>query len=283
MTVRDRIERLHKLTRPYRYRILSNFSTRYATKNKLFLEREVWEAAGYSFSELLKARVIQATGAVYLPVSKAANTTIKYLISNETRLDEILDYRYQNSQEHSFHASRDMLIHYFYPNGVLSLADCQITPDELAKGTRRCFTVVRHPVERFKSALKDKILNPRPSFLKNTIEPFITPSPLSCSKSAADALIRYITETPTQLMDCHVCPQWSSTGAGQIPIEMVGKVETLESDVKLFADAGLIAPESVGKYSVRNASDSYEVELTRIQESAIQRLYYRDFEIFGYD
>ena len=280
MSIRNQIVWLRNSTRPYRYRFLSNFSERYAKRNKLLLEKEVWETDGYKFSEIMKAQVVESTGAVYLPVSKAANTTMKYLISNEPQLDEVLEDRFQQSKQQSLLASRDMMIHGLYPSGVLSLKVCKLTPNDLAKGTHRCFTVVRHPIERFKSALRDKVLNPRPSDLKNEIAPYVVKDK---SKSVADALIRYIKETPTQLMDSHVCPQWSHSGAGRIPIEMVGKVETLETDVKAFTDAGLIPPESIGKIAVRNASNSYEVELTRAQELAIRQLYNRDFEVFGYN
>ena len=73
-----------------------------------------------------------------------------------------------------------------------------------------------------------------------------------------DDLIAYVTETATENIDVHVRPQWSCCGAGRIPFEMVGRVESLDRDVPAFIEAGLIAPEKLARLEVRNATSAPE-------------------------
>ena len=270
-----------KSSRQVRYKYLGFVSKRYADKYQDLIEADAWIRQGYRYSSIQnRAIVILATGSVYLPIGKAANTAMKIALTDEPNIDHVLDAAFQNLNHQEL--SPDTLIHHVEPTGLSSLKECQLNPNDLAKGMRRCFTVVRNPIDRFKSAWSDKVAGEgRRSSLTDSIDRFY--NRYKYDGYSIDQLITYIKETPLQFVDGHVCPQWSACGAGRIPFEMVGKVESLESDVRAFAEAGLITRESANRISVRNASNSEAVKLTRKQESQIRMLYAHDFEIFGYD
>ena len=279
------IHEFRKNTRPFRYKCLSLVSSSYALKYIDLLESDIWHQHGYRYSNIRDARVIEATGSVYIPIAKAANSTMKILITDQSQFDRILaEYRkLTNYERQQYGSNSDALIHLIELNGrpgVSRLMRFQLTPAELAKGCRRCFTVVRNPVDRFKSAWSNKVLEKQPGLTESLAQFY---SRHEDDYYSIDDLIRYIRETPPQFLDDHVCPMWSLCGEGRIPLEMIGRVESLASDVNAFAEAGLITRESANRIDVYNRSKSEAVELTRKQEFEIRNLYARDFEVFGYD
>ena len=251
-------------TRKLRYRIMSTFSERAAYRLKKYVGMAHWEKEGYNYREIYKdACIIQATDAIYLPVSKSANTTMKHIISEE-------------------YPKEEMLIHSGTPAGISRLHDHRLTLDDLVAESNRCFTVVRHPIDRFISAFQDKVASPRLSNLKEKLWTFLDRE--MGEALTVDDLIAYMVETPPEQMDKHVCPQWACCGAGRIPFKMIGKVENLDRDVKNFAEIGLITPESIGRYALRNTSnyDYTARTLSRKQITLVSSIYAHDFKLFGY-
>ena len=274
------------------YRIASVFSDRFADR----LREEKWRQDGYFYDYLMEAWILQTTNAIYLPVAKSANTTMKHILQmdepSEGFLTELQNTeKYQNYKRQyagDMLPEHDMLIRSYTPNSVILLKDSGLIPDDLMLGTRRCFTVVRHPVKRFLSTWQNKTAQSEDTTLKHALRVFFGRE--EGTSFSVDDLISYVSETPLQDMDVHVLPQWASCGAGRIPFEMVGKVENLRQDVEAFAGAGLIPKESVNRLRVRNtsgrvfggASRSDSHSLTQAQISTITAIYERDFEMFDY-
>ncbi len=281
------------------YLIGSVFSERYALRLKVAMARREWDKEwskgwsqeGYTHVLLRRALVIQATKAVYLPIPKCANTTMRHLLQtmkpSDTFLAEIKCSEAYRSFKRAFPGDVNfdddgMLIRFYTPPGLAYLHDTEITLDELTSGSRRCFTIVRHPVKRFLSAWQNKVASPGNTFLKHALQEFYNRE--EGASFSIDDLIVYASEAPLQSMDIHVLPQWSCCGAGRIPFEMVGKVENLKQDIEALAEAGLIPKESVsrlGEYNVSGHSAGFD-SLTQEQISTITAIYERDFEIFDY-
>ena len=270
----------YKPARLLRYKVLSVFSKRTAFRYRMMCELSEWHENEYEYREIHKdACLIAVTDTVYLPISKSANTAMKYLIAEKCAPAEFLaGLKRQISEEI---ASEDNLIHFYTPTGVTRLRDLQITLNDLSAGTRRCFTVVRHPLDRFASAYRDKVASNRVTPLKKKLWAFMQRD--EGTAITIDDLIAYVSELPILRIDKHVRPQWSCSGAGKIPLTMVGKVENLQSDVRAFADADLISNESADRLRVRNTTErSMSHELTKKQKSVLSNFYSRDFEVFDY-
>ena len=261
--VRRSFSDYYKSTRLFRYRVRSVFSKRDAHRYRILKEISDWCKDGYNYEAIYRrACIIRATGAIYLPVAKSANTAIKHMIAAESPSDE-----------HK--------IHYGTPRGLARLRDHRMTLNELATGSWRSFTVVRHPIDRFASAYRDGILLGRIHSFKRMVWTFLDRE--EGASISIDDLIAYLAETPPEEVNGHVRPQWSACGAGRIPFELVGKVERLEHDVNAFAEVGLISGESVGRLAVRNATGgNANRELSRRQKATLTRLYERDFDTFDY-
>ncbi|MCE2523665.1 MAG: sulfotransferase family 2 domain-containing protein [Rhodobacteraceae bacterium] len=244
-----------RTARLLRYRVASVYSQRAVFRSRMLKEMPEWHRQGYNYWWIHhRARIVEATGAIYFPVPKAANTALKHMITDE-------------------HFSDEHRIHSAVPRGVACLDDRHLTLNDLTTGPTRCFTVVRHPIDRFASAYRNRVTTNQENGLKRSLQTF-----LNCPEDTSisiDDLIAYVAETQPDVMDQHVCPQWSVCGFGRVPLEMIGKVERLERDVQAFANAGLIEPRSISRLVVRKV-------LSAKQKSAISRLYARDFEVFNY-
>lgn len=276
LTTRD----YYRSTRYFRYRIKSVFSKKAKFHSRLIAEEQEWRQQGFHHQDISKdGWVIQATGAVYIAVSKSANTTMKHLITEEMPSSDYIR-QIKNSFPDNL-GSDDTLIHFISPSGMVRLRDMKLTPGDLAEGKRRCFTVVRHPISRFTSAWRDKVATSRSTPLKDKLREF-----LKCQRDytlTIDDLVAYVVETPSEDMDKHVRPQWACCGAGRIPFEMVGKVERLKRDIDALCDAGLISAESASRLTVRNASVTHTGQsLTKQQKAVLSCAYARDFEVFDY-
>ena len=252
-----------RAARLLRYRVASVCSKRAVFRLRMLREMPEWHRQGYNYWWIHhRARIVQATDAIYFPVPKAACTALTHMIIDEAFSDE-----------HRIHSA--------VPRGVACLDDRHLTLNDLTVGSTRCFTVVRHPIDRFASAYRNKIATNQETGLKRSLRIF-----LNCPEDrpiSIDDLIAYVTETQPEALDQHLCPQWSLCGFGRVPLEMIGKVERLERDVQAFAEAGLIEPRSISRLVVRNATNgSADQVLSTKQKSAISRLYARDFEIFDY-
>ncbi len=288
------IKRFQKSTRFLRYRYGRYFSKRQAFRLKMIMEKEKFCSEGYAYDYLKKCWVIQSTDSVYIPIFKSANTTIKHLISMHKPSNDLLlkikhnkryiNYRKKYPGDFNFD-DESMLIHAYTPPGIKLLDDYGLTPGDLTLGIKRCFTIVRHPVDRFLSAYRDKIASPGNTSLKNSLCEFFNRE--ENTLFSVEDLITYVLETPLQNMDIHVLPQWASCGMGRIPFKMIGKVENLQQDIKSIAEAGLIHKESVNHFEIHNSSgisvgNERAISLTRSQRSRIMNIYERDFEVFGF-
>ena len=284
MRIRELVDnsfrKARKSTRCLRYQVMGAFSECARFRRRMLEEEKEWRRHGYNYRDIVRdSWVISATNSVYIAVSKAANTTMKHLIAEHAPSDSFLNGL--KDQIHSELASDDTLIHFYVPEGMMRLQDCRLTPNDLAEGTQRCFTVVRHPVDRFVSAWCDKVNSSRATPLKTKLGEFLRQK--ETFQFSIDDLIAYVEETPSEDMDKHVRPQWACCGAGRISMEMVGKVENLEQDIRSMMEAGLVSESSVGRLKVRNATvRSHRHDLTVSQQRKISKLYTRDFELFEY-
>ena len=254
------------------------------------MEKKDWDRAGYRHVFIRRAWIIGSTNAVYVPIAKSASTTMRHVLPDDFIAELRRSERYQDFKKgYSGDINLDdddMLIHFYTPRGVSSVFDSMATLDELVSGSRRFFTVVRHPLKRFLSAWRDKIVSSGNTSLKYALQRFYNRE--EGASFSIDDLIVYASEAPLQNMDIHILPQWSCCGAGRIPFEMIGKVENLRQDVEAFEEAGLIPKGSVDHLGISNASGNSAAgsagfdSLTQAQMSTLTAIYERDFEMFDY-
>lgn len=152
-----------------------------------------------------------------------------------------------------------------------------------------CFSLVRHPVDRFLSAyfhiFVDRTNVQTPRHL-----PAIRARGFDMAGGAADNLdvfIDYVAEAieaSPQYCDAHWREQHRNLGIGHFEYDFVGKLETYAQDIRRAFDAaglgGFLDGEDWQKK--RNASSRHKLDLTARQRARIEGIYQKDFEIFGY-
>jgi Sulfotransferase family len=236
------------------------FSRAYRGRLRWLLETREWEAEHIAAADLRrKALVVPGTGAIYVAVSKAANTSLSFILSTRRGVNE-----------NNVHKKR------FAP---LRLVDTGRTLGDLANQAVPIFTFVRHPIARFWSAFADKIVNARKN-LPTERRPGRN-DPLFGLVTPED-LIEYIANTPVTEIEEHFRPQWSSTGVERLPITFIGKVETIDRDLKELIARGFLTPEQVERLPRFNATRSPVLDTRDQINERLREIYRKDLEVFGY-
>jgi len=246
-----------------RFAAAAPFSRAYRGKLRWLLETKQWEDRGIAATDIKrKAIVVPGTGAVFIAVSKVANTSLSFILSTRPGINS------RNPHSKRF--------------GPQRLVDTNRTLSDLANGLTPIFIFVRHPIDRFWSAYTDKIAN---SGEKNPQRRAIG---AHLGRAPGDPIdpgdvVRYLSTTPVRLIDEHFRPQWSCTGVEYLPIAFVGKLETIGSDMKELVARGFLTDEQQQRLPRFN-STKYRVRSNEkdINET-LRQIYRKDMELFDYD
>lgn len=156
--------------------------------------------------------------------------------------------------------------------------------------SHKSFTFVRHPVDRLESAFRDFVTerrNPLHIYHTEQLRNF------GCAEERSEgdnfsAFLEYVEachEASRIRTDRHWRLQVDNIGWGRFQYDYIGKVETLEQDLRTFLTMAGInkeATESVTNIR-KNSSRITERIASRSQVDRIRALYAEDFEAFGYD
>lgn len=249
-----RIDLLYDFTR---FAAAAPFSLAYRGRLRWLLETRQWEARGVAAVDIRrKALVVPETGAVFIAVSKVANTSLSYILSTKPGV-----------KANNVHKKR------FAPQ---RLVDTGRSLSDLAKGSTPIFTFVRHPIDRFWSALANQ-----GGRLKRAVHAGAKQPP-SGPVDPMD-VIRYLRDTPVPLIDEHVRPQFSCTGAECLPMAFVGKLETIGADMKELVARGYLTSEQAQRLPRFNAAEHRPPSNKGEIDEALRKIYRKDMELFDYD
>lgn len=239
--------------------------------NRLFFRKTVelnrfdWEADGYDYGHMVKSALFAPEPmSVFVPVSSAASRSFSgILFDNQSERDSddrtgLRGQGFQKAQSYS------------------------ILPDLMASGTFRTFTLVRHPVSRFLSAVRDQIYLRNSTPLRSALGKFFKRD--ATDDFSVGEILTYVENTPSHMVEEHVAPQWSLNGAGRIPFAYVAKAERLQSDVIRLCEMGLIKADVVSTRGAPNKLGGSHLaeELTTPVLVRLQSAYRRDYELFHY-
>ena len=96
-------------------------------------------------------------------------------------------------------------------------------------------------------------------------------------------VLGYIRDASPVVLDEHIRPQWACTGIERIPINFVGRVETMKDDVLKLREMGYFDDENVKRYRHLNQSNSREKPRDERINDMIREVYARDMTLFGYE
>ena len=162
------------------------------------------------------------------------------------------------------------------------LIDAGLTLNDLLDGSHRLFTFVRHPVARFWSCYLTRFLNRREnSKIVRAIADYAGMP--ERSDFPPELVLDYVKDTSPVTMDEHIRPLWSCTGIERLPIDFIGRVETMEEDVRTLLDMGFLDAGHVGRFKHLNRSAGAEFPDKARIDRIIRDVYARDMELFGYD
>lgn len=246
-----------------RYSAAAPFSPVYAAKKRWLRESEGWEAMGIAQSEMRrKVYVAPRTGTVCITVSKCANTTLKYML-----------YPEGTEPPKDVHSDDHMLTR---------LIDVGLTLNDLLDRSHRIFTFVRHPAARFWSCYLTRILNRREdaTLISEIARHMGVPAR---SDFPPELVLEYVDSASPVLMDEHIRPLWSCTGIERLPIDFIGRVETMKDDVGTLLEMGFLDEGHVRRFKHLNQSARAEFpEKARI-DRIIRDVYAKDMALFDYE
>ena len=246
-----------------RYTLASPFSRTYSAKRRWLRERDEWERLGIAATDMeRKVYVAPRTGAVCITVSKSANTTLKYML-----------YPPEKGEPRNAHSDDHMLTR---------LTDTGRTLNDLKDGSHRIFTFVRHPVSRFWSCYDTRVAGraERSPIVRAVAAHFgVAPR----DDFHPEMVLGYIRDTSPVVLDEHIRPQWACTGVERIPINFVGRVESMKEDVLKLREMGYFDDENVKRYRHLNQSSSREKPRDERINDMIREVYAKDMELFGYE
>ncbi len=246
-----------------RYAVASPFSKAYSAKRRWLREGPAWEAVGIAQADMArKTYVVPRTDAVCITVSKSANTTLKYML-----------FPPESGEPRRVHNDDHLL---------RRLTDAGFTLNDLLDGSHRIFTFVRHPVSRFWSAYATKVLHPRP---RNAIVAAmaahfgVPPRP----DFPPEMVLDYVRNTPPPEIDEHIRPQWACTAVEKLPMNFIGRVETMRDDILRLRDMGYLDDGHVRRFKHLNPSAARDLPDKARLDADIRAVYAKDMELFGYD
>lgn len=246
-----------------RFAAAAPFSSGYRGRYRWLLETKHWEDRGVAANDLKrKTFIVPCTGAIFIAVSKVANTSLSIILSTKSGV-----------RPRNVHGKRF---------GPQRLVDTNRTLNDLVNDSPPIFTFARHPIDRFWSAYSDKIDT---SQLRSPVRRGIS---ARLGRAPEDSItpedvVHYLSITPVTLIDEHFRPQWSCTGVEHLPISFVGKLETIGTDMAELVARGFLTAEQAGKLPHSNKSKIQKGSNNRIFNEELRKLYRKDMELFGYD
>ncbi len=99
-----------------------------------------------------------------------------------------------------------------------------------------------------------------------------------------EALVQYVTSTPSGLMDRHLVPQTDYAATADLHYHLVGGVESLDEFLGRFCqlvDRPFLDAQGI-RVNVAAASPLSTSDVTSQQRAALHRRYAADYEFFGY-
>jgi len=246
-----------------RYAAASPFSRSFSAKRRWLAEREDWEGLGIAQTAMRrKVYVVPRTGAVCIAVSKCANTTLKYMLYPEGKVEP-----------RGVHADDHLLTR---------LIDAGLTLNDLLDGSRGVFTFVRHPVSRFWSCYTTRIHNADPrSRMVAKIARHMGIEPRS--DFSPELVLDYVRSQSPVVVDEHLRPLWSCTGIEKLPTTFVGRIETMAQDLGRLLDMGYFDKGHLSRFRHLNQSAKTELPGQARIDPKIREVYAKDMELFGYD
>ncbi|MFQ5624617.1 MAG: sulfotransferase family 2 domain-containing protein [Paracoccaceae bacterium] len=247
-------------------RLLAPISARYRTRSRMRAVPEQVHGVFEHFVMPYDRKIL------FMKNSKAGCTTVaalivKYATGKDTeRVHTLKDGLYQ-SEEH-----------------------WQLFDQAFRDSATFCFSMTRHPVERFASAFLDFCVD-----MRNASVPRHLPAmrargfvPGGDTGRNLEAFLGYVEESLAlsgMYSDRHWREQHRNLGLGYFHYDFIGKLENYADDIRFaFESAGLGGFLAGGDWRQRrNVSSPDDVALTRRQIARIEALYARDFEMFGYE
>jgi hypothetical protein len=251
-----------KQTLRLRAGISAPFSKRYRTRLRWLREEPLWRAQGIPQSDVIKALLyIEETGAFYLPVHKAAHTSILAAIAKSVPSNPL------DNLPH--HMSR-------LPNTL----DLGCGPEDFRSGARVAFTAVRHPLDRFWSAYNFGVIEGTGGELEAAIRRALR---LAADRPISpELLLDYVESTVVEEIDRHFRPQYAICGLAMLPLK-IARCESLVEDLARLAEEGYFPKGSLGHLAALNRRQSRQVhDRHRALDRRVEQVYGRDFAELGY-
>jgi hypothetical protein len=250
-----------------RYALAAPFSPLYAAKKRWLEAAPQWESLGIAQADMRrKTYVVPETGAVCITVSKCANTTLKFMLGPA----EMTVPRHVHGRDHL----------------LTRLIDRGLTLNDLLDGSHKVFTFARHPVSRFWSGYFTMVeSSKRGGRFKARIRADIASAmnvPID-ARFPPELVLEYIGATPPIDIDEHLRPQWSCTGIEKLPINFVGRVETMGDDVLKLLEMGYLDRHQAERYRHLNQSEKREIPDKARIDRIICDVYAKDLDLLGYD
>ena len=152
-----------------------------------------------------------------------------------------------------------------------------------------CFTMVREPAARLQSAFLNLFVDQQNLSAARHLSPLIARGfdPNQAITRNFEIFLDYVEESladSPKYCDQHWRPQYINLGRDGLTYDQIGKLETYNQSVSTaFEDAGLGAYlKTVNWRQKSNVSSSGDSDLTKSHRPRIERVYARDYELFGY-
>jgi hypothetical protein len=249
-----------------RYASAAPFSKVSAAKMRWRQERTEWESLGIAQTDMRrKTYVVPETDAVCITVSKCANTTLKFMLGPATM-----------AVPRNVHANDHLLTR---------LIDRGLTLNDLLDGSHNLFTFTRHPVSRFWSGYFMVENSERFGNFAHNIRAAMSVAVGAPAKArfSPELALDYVRKTLPIDVDEHFRPQWSCTGIEKLPINFIGRVETMADDVAKLFDMGYLDRHQVARLHHLNRNEKRAPPDKARIDRIIRDVYAKDFELFGYD
>lgn len=154
----------------------------------------------------------------------------------------------------------------------------------MLSGDGYSFTFVRHPLRRFESAYRDKIVNaPSPEWRSQVRLALGRPSDDDDGPISLDDFVAAVeAQDPVAEMDPHWRPQHVNVMASLITYDHVGRIETFDEDLDTIRKAAGLPSVPVEVRNVAKRSNAGALAERPDLEERVRAVYARDFELYGY-
>lgn len=256
------LRELRRRTAFLRCAVAAPLSAERRTRLAWLQEEPRWRAEGIPVLDVVKALFhIEETGSFYIPIQKAACTSMATAIR-------------QGSRAGSGDAGRAAKPNWRNPLHV----GC--VPEDFRSGRRRAFTIVRHPVSRFWSAYNHLVVQGGDDRIGAVVRESLRLSPHS--PMTPDLLLDYVASHPIDDLYFAFRPQFAVSGAEMLPIRFA-RLENLMGDLAGLLAEGFLPKNFLGRLGKLNSRNSGEVhERYRRLDRRVAVVYGRDMAVFGY-